>query len=373
MRILAIETSCDDTGIAVLEAKGFFRRRFGVLSNVVSSQAIHQNYGGVFPMMAKREHQQNLVPVLVESLEKAGLLKKQQQSLTTKQVAHLAKIFEKENELFHMATTFFEMYQRPEVDLLAVTHGPGLEPCLWVGVNFAKALSFVWGIPVVPVNHIEAHILVNFLQNPKIQFPAISLVVSGGHTQLVLVKSIGNYEIIGETRDDAAGECFDKCAKILGLGYPGGPIISKIAAGVQKNTMQLPRPMMNTKDYDFSFSGLKTAVLYKTQDSIINDEFVKNMAAEVQQSIIDVLLKKTLQAVNDHKAKSIILGGGVSANQELRKQFSEKSSIPVIFPEPKLSTDNGLMIAVAAYFNKNKKASWNSLEAHANLRVGSKD
>jgi N6-L-threonylcarbamoyladenine synthase len=255
------------------------------------------------------------------------------------------------------------------VDAIAVTYGPGLEPCLWVGINFARALSFYWNIPLISVNHIEAHILVNYLQNPKIALPAMALVVSGGHTQLILMEKIGKYKIIGETRDDAAGECFDKCAKLLGLGYPGGPIISKMATEQKISNIELPRPMMNSKDYDFSFSGLKTAVLYKVRDLKVDDSFVKNMATAVQNAIVDVLVKKTLQAAKDYKVKSIILGGGVSANLSLRAKFAKQSEISVIFPEPKLSTDNGLMIAVAGYFNRTKKIAWQKLSANANLRL----
>jgi N6-L-threonylcarbamoyladenine synthase len=368
MKFLAIETSCDDTAIAILqENKGIFK----VLANIVSSQTIHQNYGGVFPMMAKREHQKNLVPVLMQALTEAGLENKKPQSLTAKKMETLQKMLEREQELFVQLVEFLQTYEKPNIDAIAVTYGPGLEPCLWVGVNFARALSYVWNLPLIPVNHIEAHILVNLLQNKGIEFPAISLVVSGGHTQLILVKGIGKYKIIGETRDDAAGECFDKCAKLLGLGYPGGPIISKIASEVTQSPVHLPRPMFNTKDYDFSFSGLKTAVLHEVKEKELTSQYVKDVSFEVQQAIIDVLLKKTLQAAKDFKAKTIILGGGVSANQELRKQFTTKADIPVIFPELKLSTDNALMIAVTAAL-RTKKKRWQSLKANANARVGTK-
>ncbi|MDO8530318.1 MAG: tRNA (adenosine(37)-N6)-threonylcarbamoyltransferase complex transferase subunit TsaD [bacterium] len=376
MRILAIETSCDDTGIAILEASGRpTSAKFKVLSNIVSSQQIHANYGGVFPIMAKREHQTNLVPVLMQALKLAKLANPKPKILNPKQIQALKKILEKESNLFEYTKEFLEKYEKPDVDMIAVTHGPGLEPCLWVGVNFAKALSYFWNIPVVPVNHIEAHILVNFLEQPKIEFPAVSLIVSGGHTQLILVKKIGSYKIIGETKDDAAGECFDKAARILGLGYPGGPIISEIASRANNapKTFTLPRPMMHSKDYDFSFSGLKTAVLYKLRDTkpeiTKSESFIQEMCVQVQQAIIDVLIKKTINAAKDFKAKTIILGGGVSANQELKKQFAQKSEIPVIFPEPKLSTDNGLMIAVTGYFNRTKKIGWQRLSVHPNLRV----
>ncbi len=367
MNILAIETSCDDTGIAVLEIRN---SKFHVLSNIVSSQAIHQNYGGVFPMMAKREHQKNLVPVFTKALQEAKLLEPSKSTLSEAQLTTLKELFKKEDELFVHAKELFENYKKPKVDAIAITYGPGLEPCLWVGVNFAKALSYMWGLSIIPVNHIEAHILVNFLAQLKIELPAISLIVSGGHTQLILIKKIRDYEIIGETRDDAAGECFDKCAKLLGLGYPGGPIISKIAAETKESNIKLPRPMIHSKDYDFSFSGLKTAVLYETKGKELTKEYVGKMSVAVQEAIIDVLLKKTLQATKDYKAKTIILGGGVSANTALREAFTKNARVPVIFPDPKLSTDNGLMIAVAGYFNRTKKIAWQNLSAHANSRVG---
>ena len=331
----------------------------------------------------------------------------------------IEKMLDREPELLKKVIPFFQKYERPGVDLIAVTNGPGLEPCLWAGVSFARALSYFWGIPVIPVNHIESHILVNFLSlnagnvnataqllptfyYKKTIFPAICLVVSGGHTQIILMKKIGIYKILGETRDDAAGECFDKCAKILGLGYPGGPAIAALAAkseihpairqGAPSNdganfqlAVTLPRPMINTKDYDFSFSGLKTAVLYSWQKfQKENSEFFATwqkthqaqiaFATEIQQAIIDVLIKKTIKAVKDFRAKTLILGGGVSANTELRKQFTEElKKVPntqFLTPNTQLSTDNGLMTAVAGYFHRTKKIPWQKLNANANLRIG---
>ncbi len=397
VKILAIETSCDDTGIAILEASN--NGDFNVLSNIVSSQIeIHKKYGGVYPMMAKREHQNNLVPVLISALKQAKLLslfnsaelqrvkasgskiEKQNQNFKT-----IEKILEREMELYKKIIPFLKKYKKPNVDLIAVTNGPGLEPCLWVGVNFAKALSYFWNIPIVPVNHIESHILVNTLEN-NIKFPAIALVVSGGHTQLVLMKGIGKYKILGETRDDAAGECLDKCAKLLRLGYPGGPIISKLAAEAtdagllfyrSPASVKLPRPMIGTKDYDFSFSGLKTAVLYADRKvKLKNAKYKKEMASEVQQAVIDVLIKKTTKAIRDFDVKSLILGGGVSANQELRKQFQnklEKESPDTNFFVPKLdlSTDNALMTAITGFYHKKNKKDWKNIKAESNLRISS--
>jgi len=377
MKILAIETSCDDTGIAILETKtgGGFK----VLSNIVSSQIeVHKKYGGVFPAMAKREHQKNIVPTFIKSLKEAKLLAQDTKISNKdykKQIEELKEILSREEQLYTILIPFLKKYKKPDVDLIVVTNGPGLEPCLWVGVNFAKALSFFWDIPVVPVNHIESHILVNLLDNPKIKFPAIALIVSGGHTQIILVNGIGKYKILGETRDDAAGECFDKCAKILGLEYPGGPVIAKLAEGVKTQRI-LPRPMIGTKDYDFSFSGLKTAVLYADRKvKLKNKKYKKEMAAEVQQAIIDVLIKKTMKAVKDFGAKSLILGGGVSANQELRKQFKNKIekdllSTKFFAPSPSLSTDNALMIAITGSYHSKNKKEWKKIEADGNLRIG---
>ncbi len=399
MKILAIETSCDDTGIAILEINK--DKNFKILSNIISSQIkIHQKYGGVFPAMAKREHQKNLIPVLEKSLKESGLLK----TLKSKNKINLEKIkdiLEREPELEKKLIKFLEKYDlsrdkagKPDIDFIAVTNGPGLEPCLWVGVNLARALSYFWDIPIIPTNHIESHILVNYLNNKEIKFPAIALIVSGGHTQIILVKKIGDYKILGETRDDAAGECFDKSAKILGLPYPGGPEISKLAEKgeiasetrsriairerVSDKLPRLPRPMINTKDYDFSFSGLKTAILYhhqKQKKSIQkNKQYIADMSAEIQQAIIDVLIKKTIQSSKDFNAKTIILGGGVSANHELKTQLLIKihQEIPnteFLFPEIDHSTDNGLMTAITGYFHNKKTASWKSLKADANLRI----
>lgn len=354
MNILAIDTSCDDTCISVIKVKSI---RFEILSNIVSSQIkIHRKYGGVYPTLAKREHQKNLLPVLKRALKKAKLFK------TSK-------------------------CQKPDIDLIAVTVGPGLDPCLWMGVNFAKALSYFWQVPIIPINHIEGHVLVNFLtkadNNFQKSFPAICLIVSGGHTQLILMKEIGKYKIIGETRDDAAGECFDKTARILGLDYPGGPSIAAEAAKLStthyKLQTKLPRPMINSKDYDFSFSGLKTAVLYdfkKRPEKIRRSKkYIREMAKEIQQAIIDVLIKKTIKAAKDYKVKSIILGGGVAANKELRKQFNYTLqtihySLNFLVPPKKLCTDNAAMIGIAGYFNR-KKASknWRKIQVNANLRI----
>lgn len=348
MIILAIETSCDDTSVALIEAKEKKRPKFRVLSNIVSSQVkVHAKYGGIYPLLAKREHQKNLPLVLEKALKISGSTR---------------------------------------IDLVAITAGPGLEPCLWVGVNFAKNLAKKLSIPLVPVNHIEAHIFANWLPpaevNLKEIIPALCLIVSGGHTQLILMRDIGDYKIVGETRDDAAGESFDKIARILGLGFPGGPEIEaeaeKLKIENSKLKIELPRPMIYQKNYDFSFSGLKTAALYHFQNQNPkkrkSKKYIREMAKEVQSSIIDVLLHKTLKAAKDYGVKSIILGGGVTANKELRKQFkkeSKKAGFKLLVPQRKFSTDNAAMIGVAAFFNwqPRKQKGQKDIEAEPNLRL----
>jgi len=383
MIILGIDTSCDDTCISVLKIEN---RKLKILSNVVSSQVkLHAKYGGVYPFLAKREHQRNLPAVFKRAVKGLNIKK---------------------------------------IDLVGVTNGPGLEPCLWQGINFAKDLARKIKKPLILVNHIEAHIVANWLspiceiQNSKFKiqktFPAICLVVSGGHTELILIKGIGKYgiistskgenddissssylrtrarnvigrcyKLIGETRDDAAGECFDKSARILGLGYPGGPAIASNAAKFQnpdsKFKIKLPRPMMYTKDYDFSFSGLKTAVLYEFKKQPEKNKkskiYIQEMCREIQQAIVDVLIRKTLKAAKDYAARAVILGGGVVANSELRKQFGEKiqkeiSQVKYLTPDIKYCTDNAAMIALTAYFEQKKKLkNLEKIKVDANLKI----
>ena len=381
--ILAIETSCDDTGIAIIKAGLKGARDFKVLSNIIAAQIeIHAKYGGVYPTLTRREHQNNLVPVLTKSLKEAKMLKTSTSNKT--KTEKLEKILEKEKDLKEKLLPFLKKYDKPKIDAIAITTGPGLEPCLWVGVNFAKALACAWELPVISVNHIKAHMFVNQLVEKELtkkDFPVLALIVSGGHTQLILMKDFGRYKILGETRDDAAGECFDKTARILGLGYPGGPIISKLAKkSGRKFGIKLPRPMINTKDYDFSFSGLKTSVLYehlkKSAKTKKDKAYINEMCFEIQQAIIDVLIKKTLKAGMDYKVKTIILGGGVTANSELRKQFIENCRLKIkncnlLIPPKDLCTDNGLMVAIAGHFRamNNKFERWQDIEVNANLRV----
>ncbi len=397
MIILAIDTSCDDTSIAVVESKN---KQINILSNIVSSQIkIHAPYGGVYPALAKREHQRNLPLVLARALKQAKLLKVQSskfkvQSCNSK-LKILKTILQKDGGLFEKTTEFLMKYQKPRIDAIAVTNGPGLEPCLWQGVNFAKALAFWWDLPLIPVNHIKAHLSANFINrgSSPVNFPAVGLVASGGHTELVLMPQPNKYKLIGATRDDAAGECFDKTARILGLSYPGGPAIAAEAAKKesriknQELRITLPRPMLNSNDFDFSFSGLKTAVLYdwKKRKKTIREsqEYKILMAKEIQQAIIDVLIAKTIKAAKRFKVKNILLGGGVISNKNLRQQFkiqSSKFKVNLFVPEKKLCLDNAAMVAAEALMAKPKMQSpsrndisngvnWRKIKVNANLNI----
>ena len=400
MKILAIETSCDETSIAIIEGGGGTKNPFfEILSNVVLSQIkIHKKWGGVVPNLARREHQKSLIPILEKSLKKAGLYNsKNKTQFKIKNKEEIKRILNREPELLEQFLKFIPAIKPPKIDAIAVTIGPGLEPALWVGINFAKALALVWNKPVFAVNHMEGHIIASLLAKQRVvEFPAIALLVSGGHTELVLIKKWGAYKIIGQTRDDAAGECFDKTARMLELPYPGGPQIAKQAENFRKYPLtfrmggwtrremekeafniKLPRPMMDSKDYDFSFSGLKTATLYMLQDMKERHEnigdFMPMICNEIQQSIIDVLVAKTIKAVNQHNAKSIILGGGVAANKELRAQIKkavkELTSTTLHLPPAKLTTDNAAMIGAAGYLRAVNKdfAKLEKLQAKGNL------
>ena len=407
MIILAIETSCDETSVAVIEAKGRLKNpSFEILSNIVLSQVkIHAHWGGVVPMMAKREHQKNLIPILKKTLIKAELLKPTYDvGFENRHRKSVLAILNREPELLEQFLEFIPKIEIPKIDAIAVTVGPGLEPALWVGVNFARALALVWNKPIVGVNHMEGHIVASLLklnlksQISKImQFPAIALLVSGGHTELVLIKKWGDYKIIGQTRDDAAGECFDKTARMLELPYPGGPQVAKQAENFKKYPLtfrmggwtrqetekeafniKLPRPMIDSKDYDFSFSGLKTAVLYMLRDMkerhVNIGDFTPMICNEIQQAIVDVLISKTIRAAKEFGAKSIILGGGVAANSELRAQMKKavKDKLyptALYLPLAKLTTDNAAMIAAAGYLRAVKKdfAKPENLLAQGNL------
>jgi len=368
MLILGIETSCDETAASLVEVKN---GKIKVLSNVVSSQVkLHAKYGGVVPSLAAREHVKNLRPVLELALETGNC------KLET-------------------------------VDLISVTAGPGLISSLLVGTAFAKTLAWKLNKPIVGTNHVEGHICSNFL--PKIGeisnfqfliskkarrftlnakrspvFPALCLVVSGGHTQLILMENFGKYKTVGETLDDAAGEAFDKIARILRLGYPGGPAISAAAEKLLTThyplQTNLPRPMLNSKNLDFSFSGLKTAVLYLDRDlknklgkNKLPKGLISQIAAEAQQAIVDVLVSKTIKAAQKYGAKSIMLSGGVSANKLLRSELQKNAGqrkIKYLQPLPEYTTDNAAMIALAGYLNrKTGRGSWKKVKTDANWEL----
>lgn len=390
MKILAIETSCDETAISIIESKGKTKSpKFTILSNIVSSQvAIHKEFGGVVPNLAEREHQKNLVPILMTALKQAKLFKKKKNAFLKKD-AMLHNILSREQELLKRMKDISPL-EIPAIDRIAVTAGPGLEPALWVGINFAKALSHLWNIPIVPMNHMEGHIFSALIKQKKIsnskfliskksntpqrytlhtiRYPIIALLVSGGHTEIVLMKNIGKYTIIGETIDDAAGEAFDKVAKMLGLGYPGGPAISKLANSGDASAIPFPRPMMKKDTYDFSFSGLKTAVLYYLRDHTSYKK--RDVAASFQQAVVDVLTAKTMRAMKTHKAKILALGGGVAANMLLRNTLEDAMprGAKLLLPKISLTGDNALMIAVASYFKK-KSTPAKMITARGNLKI----
>lgn len=382
MIILGIETSCDETAICIIETEdNSSTSKVRIIGNQLYSQIeLHKEYGGVFPMMAKREHIKNLTPLLEKCLEESGLINLNSGTkLSDQKVEKIKEILIRERGLFE---PFIELMQKlqPEawnkkIDAIAVTNGPGLEPALWVGVSFAKALSEAWNIPVIPTNHMEGHILVAALQKLKvkeknekteyelktIKYPAIALLISGGHTQLVLIKENLKYEIIGNTKDDAIGEAFDKVARILGLPYPGGPQISILAEKERKEfpnktpPFPLPRPMIHSHDYNFSFSGIKTAVLYTVQKiPTLTDTIRQEIAKEFEDAVVEVIVKKTKDAIEQYGAQIILIGGGVSANNKIRKDFTkiaEDLNIDFLLPEISASTDNAFMIALAGYIN----------------------
>lgn len=387
--ILSIETSCDETGIAIVQGSGRTKPVINVLADVIASQiAIHKEYGGVVPHLAAREHEKNLPIVLRKALKKSGI------SLA-------------------------------DIDVIAVTKGPGLSPALWRGIKFAQELAQKWHKPLLGIDHMEGHLSANFISSlggnevsgiskSKFQisklptthyslltkFPILCLTVSGGHTQLVLVSDWAQFELLGETVDDAAGEAFDKVARMLDLPYPGGPEISKLAKKGNTKAFPFPRPMLSKKNYLFSFSGLKTAVLYTLRDQNLLSSISKfprtsassprqsaaaisatfaDIAASFQQAVVDVLVKKTIRAAKEYEVKTIMLAGGVAANQELRNQLGKaiKENLPNTkyqIPNTSFCTDNGAMIGAAAYIclatqtRPPKPWRWQKLHAKTNLQ-----
>ena len=389
MRVLGIETSCDETAVCLLEAEGDFGTgfQFKVLGNALLSQIeVHREYGGVFPNLAKREHQKNLVPVMEAALKQAGLLiaSGHAPDVSQEKSNGVEKILERETELFAHLSLFLTQHKKPNIDCVAVTAGPGLEPALWVGINFAKALSLAWDVPIVAVNHMEGHIIISAVQKntvASIEFPLLSLLISGGHTELVLSKKWMTYELIGETQDDAVGEAFDKVARVLGLSYPGGPEISRLAEKAREENsprlFELPRPMMHTDTFDFSFSGLKTAVRRIVEkESPLSDHAKCQLAREFEDAAAEVLIAKTIRAADERGAKTVLIGGGVSANNHIRKELTKalhgaSPYVKLLIPSPELATDNAIMIAIAGYFYALKKnfVDPKTLVANGNLRL----
>lgn len=312
MNILAIETSCDDTSAAVL-VDGKIR------SNVVASQSIHEKWGGVVPELASRAHQQHIVAVVNEALERAKVTKN-------------------------------------ELNYLAFTAGPGLLGSLLVGTSFGKAMALGLGIPIIEVNHMQAHVLAHFIEQPQPTFPFLCLTVSGGHTQIVLVNSPLDMKILGQTQDDAVGEAFDKAAKLIGLPYPGGPLLDKLAASGQAHAFKFPINEM--PDLNFSFSGVKTSILYFLQkETALNPDFIEenkaDICASIQYTLIEILMRKLKKAALDYDVNEIAIAGGVSANSGLRNRISEvgkEHHWKVYIPDFQYCTDNAGMVAMAAYF-----------------------
>jgi len=393
MKVLAIETSCDETAIAIVGFKGGSKSPgISILGNALYSQAsLHAQLGGVVPMLAKREHGKNLTPLLESALRQAKLWKlhAKEKPLDAKTDKKVRKILEREPELCEAFMALVPRLSRPTIDAIAVTHGPGLEPALWVGVNIAKALALIWNKPIIPVNHMEGHVFSSLLveQKPKqyllskVSYPAVALLISGGHTELILIKKPGSYKLLGATRDDATGEAFDKVARMLGLPYPGGPEISKLAEEARTKKMpralELPRPMLTSKDLEFSFAGLKTAVLYKLKDMKLDDATKRGVAREFEDAVTEVLVSKTKVALTKTKSKTLIVGGGVAANRHIRaglKSMTESlGNIFCFLPAPSLTTDNAVMIAVAGFLKqRGTKKKSTSFKADGNLRLSGK-
>lgn len=337
MLVLAIETSCDDTGAAVV----MDGRK--ILSNIVSSQVpVHQKYGGVVPELASRKHIESIVPIAKEALRAADVTLK-------------------------------------EMDGIAVTQGPGLVGSLLVGLSFAKSIAFATGLPFIGVNHIEAHLSAIFLEERPPRFPFIGLVVSGGHTSLFRMDGFGKYERLGQTRDDAAGEAFDKVAKLLGLGYPGGPVIDELSKAGNPKAIRFPRPVVSKDSFDFSFSGLKTAVVnyvktHPRPPGGYPEDLIRDIVSSFQEAVVDVLVKKTVVAARHQRLKRIVLSGGVAANQRLRQRIEEESlaqKLKIYLPSPAFCTDNAAMVGVVGYeYLKRGVRSPLSLNAFSNLPLG---
>jgi len=402
MKLLAIETSCDETAIAIVEAVGDeTSATFQIQGDALLSQIeLHRPYGGVFPNLAKREHAKNIIPLTRAALEESGLLHQNTNTVSTEKRNRIASLFTHDQDLAEQFFDFVTEVEPPEIDAIAVTACPGLEPALWVGVNTAKAFSIFWDKPLVAVNHMEGHILSALaktknndstetptLEISNVELPVLALLISGGHTELTVMRKWLSYELIGETRDDAVGEAFDKVARLLGLPYPGGPEISKLAENVRASTKEkedgdlpaktsdkqnrreqekdafvckLPRPMIQDQSCDFSFAGLKTATRYLIQDlGEINDSTKSQIALDFENAVADVLLSKTLRGLKETGAKTLVLGGGVSANKHICEVFTKEIAhthpeVSLKIPQASLTTDNAIMIALAGFYRASR-------------------
>jgi len=363
MNILAIETSCDETGVCLLSATGTFpESEIIVHANELATQiSAHQEYGGVFPSLAKRLHAENL-PVILEKI----LCETDTQSvgkITKDKKAKISEWLKRHDGLAEKLLNIFEAEGLPDLTAVAVTIGPGLEPALWVGINMARSLALILDIPVIPVNHMEGHLLSALVDDQELEtgvftvekpaLPAVALLVSGGHTELIHVKDWGSYEKIGQTRDDAAGEAFDKVGRLLGLPYPAGPHVSALAETAEDSgDFSLPRPMIDSVDLDFSFSGLKTAAARKLAESKpLKDVEKAQFAHELETAIVDVLIQKSNRAIKKVGAKTLLVGGGVSANQKLRRRLREIEGVTICLSPRDLAGDNAVMIGLAGLAN----------------------
>ncbi len=440
MITLGIETSCDETALSLIETRvvnGVFECR--IIDSLVHSQAeLHSAYGGVYPSLAKREHGKNLVPLmrklLIDSVSALTDISNRDVLRSAEKPQLAGSKFKDTLESFRPEIApqnpdLFESFEHadfleavPPIDRIAVTDGPGLEPALWVGINFARILGALWNIPIIPVNHMEGHIVGSLLESDAangawqrlkpIDFPAIALLISGGHTELVRIdgsersedkflQSRGlepakrpqarkerafaplHYTILGQTKDDAVGEAFDKVARLLGLPYPGGPHISRLSYEAHEENIdspvKLPRPMIRSGNLDFSFSGLKTAVLYAVRANAeanggLSDSFKKGLAREFEQAVMETLDSKLRAAIESVGARTIIVGGGVSANTALRACFEKTAGefeIPLYLPSRHISGDNALMIALAGAMDSTEHIASTNLKAHGTKRLGS--
>lgn len=432
MKVLGIETSCDETAIAILECTGDEKNTTcTILGNTLLSQIeIHRKYGGVFPALAKREHAKNLVPILEAALEEAELLHEDVQVIPEEIRANISEMLAREPGLAEAFFEFVSECEPPELDVIAVTAGPGLAPALWVGINFAKALALIWNKPIVAINHMEGHLMAALASRHHIapapgehdarvalasrhhaaalrgdhgaesslaqsrdktlvikdvEMPLLALLISGGHTELVLMRTWFEYELIGETRDDAVGEAFDKVARMLALPYPGGPEISRLAELVRTSDIltselgnptskfKLPRPMLHDATCDFSFAGLKTAVLYLLKKNPeIREHEKQYLALEFENAVTEVLWKKTSRALEETQARTLVIGGGVSANTHIRRIFAkeikrEYPEVALCIPSAELATDNAVMIALAGFYRARRQEFVTDIVANGNL------